>query len=74
MREGTDMKELMERQWYNPWVVLPLIALMELLVSADFNLGRVSFAVATKGARVALNGSREFMGIRHRPGVHATLH
>lgn len=52
------MKALIERQLYSPSVVLPMVALMELLVSLDFNLGQVGAVMATRGARAALHRSR----------------
>jgi hypothetical protein len=57
MREAA-MKELIGRQLYSPSVVLPMVALMELMVSLDFNLGQVGAVVATRGARAALDRSR----------------
>ena len=56
------MKDLIERQLYSPSVVLPMVALMELMVSHDFNLSQVGAVVATRGARAALASSRSFFG------------
>jgi hypothetical protein len=55
------MRSLIEKQLYSPLVVLPMVALMELLVAVDFNLGQVGVVVATKGAQAALSRSREFI-------------
>ncbi|CAN7300514.1 hypothetical protein LJR230_001429 [Trinickia sp. LjRoot230] len=66
------MKALIARQLYNPSVVLPMVALMELMVSHDFNLGQVSAVVATRGARAALHRSLGFIdGRGHRCGTAA---
>jgi hypothetical protein len=56
------MKRLIERQIYSSSLVLPMVSLMELMVSLDFNLGQVGAVVATRGARAALNRSRGFFG------------
>ena len=56
------MKDLIERRLYSPSVVLPMVALMELMVSHDFNLSQVGAVVATRGARAALARSRSFFG------------
>ncbi|RKP50487.1 hypothetical protein [Trinickia fusca] len=63
------MKNLIESQLYNPSVVLPMVALMELMVSLDFNLGQVGAVVATRGARAALHRSRDLLCSLH--GAHA---
>ncbi len=55
------MRALIERQLYSPSVVLPMVALMELLVSVDFNLSQMGVVVATKGAQAALSRSREII-------------
>jgi hypothetical protein len=55
------MKSLIERQIYHPAVVLPMLSLMQMMVSTDFNLGQVGMLVATNGARAALQRSRELM-------------
>ncbi|MGH8779191.1 hypothetical protein [Paraburkholderia flava] len=52
------MKDLIERQLYHPALVLPMVSLMQLMVSQDFNLGQVGFMVATRGAQAALQRSR----------------
>jgi hypothetical protein len=49
------MMGLIERQIYRPAVVLPMVALVELMVSVDFNLGQAGAVVATRGARAALH-------------------
>jgi hypothetical protein len=64
------MRDLIEKQLYNPSVVLPMVALMEMLVSTDFSLGRVSLMVATRGAQAALTRSREFICAHHHCALH----
>ena len=64
------MRDLIEKQLYNPSVVLPMVALMEMLVSVDFSLGRMSLMVATKGAQAALTRSREFICPHHDGAMH----
>ena len=59
------MKDLIERQLYHPAVVLPMVSLMQLMVSLDFNLSQVGFVVATRGARAALQRSRELLCSEH---------
>jgi hypothetical protein len=55
------MKALIERQLYHPAVVLPMLSLMQLMVSTDFNLGQVGAVVAANGARAALQRSRQLI-------------
>jgi hypothetical protein len=66
-REGVepDMRALIERQLYHPSVVLPMVELMQIMVAQDFNLSQVGLMVATKGARVALQRSRELICASH---------
>ena len=45
------MKALIERQLYRPAVVLPLLLLMRLMVTLDFNLMQVTFVVVMKGSQ-----------------------
>ena len=45
------MKALIERQLYRPAVVLPLLVLMRLMVTLDFNLMQVTFVVVMKGSQ-----------------------
>jgi hypothetical protein len=59
------MKDLIERQLYHPAVVLPMVSLMQLMVSLDFNLSQVGLVVATRGARAALQRSRELLCSEH---------
>lgn len=59
------MKNQIEQRLYSPTVVLPMVELMELMVSLDFNLGQVGAVMATRGARAALHRSRELFGHRH---------
>jgi hypothetical protein len=55
------MRAMLEKQLYHPSVVLPMMALMQLMVSQDFNLGQVGWVVATKGAQAALQISRDLI-------------
>ncbi|CAM2192644.1 hypothetical protein PXJ20_11410 [Paraburkholderia sp. A1RI_3L] len=59
------MRDFIERQLYQPAVVLPMVSLMQMMVSTDFNLSQVGFMVATQGARAALQRSRELFGAEH---------
>ncbi|MGA7782995.1 MAG: hypothetical protein WCA85_35530 [Paraburkholderia sp.] len=59
------MRALIERQLYHPSVVLPMVELMTMMVAQDFNLSQVGLLVATKGARAALQRSREFICAAH---------
>ncbi|SAL44442.1 hypothetical protein AWB69_04508 [Caballeronia udeis] len=45
------MRALIERQLYRPAVVLPLLVLMRLMVTLDFNLMQVTFVVVMKGSQ-----------------------
>ena len=45
------MKALIERQLYRPAVVLPMLILMRLMVTLDFNLMQVTFVVVMKGSQ-----------------------
>jgi hypothetical protein len=60
-----DMRALIERQLYHPAVVLPMVELMQMMVAQDFNLSQVGLLVATKGARAALQRSRELICASH---------
>jgi hypothetical protein len=53
------MKSFIERQLYQPALVLPMVDLMQLMVSLDFSMSQVGFMVATRGARAAVLRSRE---------------
>lgn len=52
------MKSFIERQLYQPALVLPMVDLMQLMVSLDFNMGQVGLMMATRGARAAFTRSR----------------
>ncbi|WP_118179379.1 hypothetical protein [Paraburkholderia phosphatilytica] len=68
------MKALIERQLYHPAVVLPLLALVQLLVALDFNLSQFGFVLLTRGAQAALHRARGVLGVgRGSPcgGCHA---
>jgi type IV secretory pathway VirB3-like protein len=45
------MRALIERQLYQPAVVLPLLVLMRLMVTLDFNLAQVTLVVVAKGSQ-----------------------
>ncbi|MGF6239553.1 hypothetical protein P3T42_001285 [Paraburkholderia sp. GAS38] len=62
------MRALIERQLYHPSVVLPMVALMQMMVAQDFNLSQVGLMVATKGARAALQRSRQLICAAHCHG------
>ncbi|GAB5095075.1 hypothetical protein P9250_13110 [Caballeronia sp. LP006] len=47
------MKALIARQLYQPAVVLPLLLLMRLMVTLDFNLAQVMFVMVFKGSQQA---------------------
>jgi len=65
------MKKLIEQRLYSPTVVLPMVELMELMVSLDFNLGQVGAVMATRGARAALHRSRGLLS--HRQACAAAV-
>ncbi|CAB3644925.1 hypothetical protein [Trinickia soli] len=65
------MKKLIEQRLYSPTVVLPMVELMELMVSLDFNLGQVGAVMATRGARAALHRSRGLLGHRQTSAAAA---
>ena len=46
------MRALIERQLYHPSVILPMVALMQMMVAQDFNLSQVGLLMATKGAQI----------------------
>ncbi|MFL9872361.1 hypothetical protein [Paraburkholderia megapolitana] len=52
------MRDLIVRQLYHPAVVLPMVALMQLMVSQDFNLAQVGVMAVTRGAQAALHSAR----------------
>ncbi|CAD6559917.1 hypothetical protein LMG27952_06991 [Paraburkholderia hiiakae] len=62
---GAVMKSFIERQLYQPALVLPMVDLMQLMVSLDFNMGQVGLMVATRGARAAFQRSRELWNAGH---------
>ena len=62
------MPDLIRNQLYRPSVVLPMVALMQVMVSQDFNLGQVGWVVAAQGARAALQRSRELICAVHCNG------
>jgi hypothetical protein len=48
------MKALIARQLYRPAVVLPLLILMRLMVTLDFNLTQVTLVVIVKSSQYVL--------------------
>jgi hypothetical protein len=67
---GAIMKSFIERQLYQPAVVLPMVDLMQMMVSVDFSLSQVGLMVATRGARAALQRSRELLFAAQGECVH----
>lgn len=59
------MKSFFERQLYQPALVLPMVDLMQLMVSLDFNMGQVGLMMATRGARAAFQRSRDLWNAGH---------
>lgn len=62
------MRTLIESRLYHPSVVLPMVSLMQLMVTHDFNLSQVGFVVAGRGMRAVVERSRSFvtcMACRH---------
>jgi hypothetical protein len=59
------MSELIRNQFYRPSVVLPMVELMQVMVSQDFNLGQVGWVFATRGAHAALQRSRALICAVH---------
>ncbi|WCM18479.1 hypothetical protein NDK50_13560 [Paraburkholderia bryophila] len=55
------MPAMIRDQLYRPSVVLPMVALMQVMVSQDFNLGQVGWVVAARGAQAALQRSRRLI-------------
>ncbi|MGF6772788.1 hypothetical protein P3T18_005282 [Paraburkholderia sp. GAS199] len=55
------MPAVIRNQLYHPSVVLPMVALMQVMVAQDFNLSQVGWVVATRGAQAALQRSRELI-------------
>ncbi|WP_246797397.1 hypothetical protein [Burkholderia perseverans] len=55
------MRTLIENRLYHPSVVLPMVSLMQLMVTLDFNLGQVGFVVAGRGVRTVVERSRSFV-------------
>jgi Arc/MetJ family transcription regulator len=47
------MRALIARQLYQPAVVLPLLLLMRLMVTLDFNLTQVMLVMMLKGSQAA---------------------
>lgn len=62
---GVVMKSFIERQLYQPALVLPMVDLMQMMVSLDFNMGQVGLMMATRGARAAFQRSRVLWSAGH---------
>nr|WP_082771605.1 MULTISPECIES: hypothetical protein [Burkholderiaceae] len=63
------MRTLIERQFYRPEVVLPLLILTGLMVTLDFNLLQVSLVVVLRGLRHLLGTfSKRRVGLRASGG------
>jgi hypothetical protein len=62
---GVVMPDLIRDQLYRPSVVLPMVALMQVMVSQDFNLGQVGWVMASRGAQAALQRSRALICAVH---------
>jgi hypothetical protein len=60
------MRALIERQLYQPAVVLPLLLLMRLMVTLDFNLAQVMFVVMVKGSQQAYQFVARHAPLRQR--------
>ena len=56
------MKALIERQLYRPAVVMPLLILMRLMVTLDFNLLQVTLVVVLKSSQYVFHAV-----FRHHP-------
>jgi hypothetical protein len=61
------MRALIERQLYQPAVVLPLLVLMRLMVTLDFNLAQVTLVVVAKGSQYVFNMVFRHRGARPEP-------
>jgi hypothetical protein len=62
------MRALIERQLYQPAVVLPLLLLMRLMVTLDFNLAQVTFVMVVKGSQQAYQFMARHVPLRQRGG------
>ncbi|WP_250473721.1 hypothetical protein [Caballeronia sp. GAFFF1] len=62
------MRALIERQLYQPSVVLPLLLLTRLMVSLDFNLAQVAFVVLLRGSQQAYHFMHR-AALRQRDGA-----
>jgi len=69
MQRERVMKSFIERQLYQPALVLPMVDLMQMMVSVDFNMGQVGLMMATRGARAAFQRSRELWSTDHGEGA-----
>ncbi len=68
------MRSLIEHRLYHPSVVLPMVSLMQLMVTHDFNLSQVGFVVAGRGVRAVVERSRSMVAAaacRHAGGCPA---
>jgi len=74
------MRALIERQFYRPEIVMPLLILTGLMVTLDFNLLQIALVVALRGSRRLLDtfnrsrvGLRESSGRENTPGRQCPL-
>jgi len=49
------MLDRLGRQIYHPAVMLPLLALVQLMVMLDFNFGQLALVLVSKGMRYTVN-------------------
>jgi len=63
------MRALIARQLYQPAVVLPLLLLMRLMVTLDFNLAQVMFVMLFKGSQHAYQFVAQHAAVRQRGGA-----
>ncbi|AEA60001.1 MULTISPECIES: hypothetical protein [Burkholderia] len=68
------MRTLIENRLYHPSVVLPMVSLMQLMVTLDFNLGQVGFVVAGRGVRAAVERSRSLIDCLACRNCHCAVH
>jgi len=61
------MLDRLGRQIYHPAVMLPLLALVQLMVMLDFNFGQLALVLVSKGMRYTVNT------VFHR-ATHANTH
>ncbi|WP_408147381.1 hypothetical protein [Caballeronia glebae] len=62
------MRDLIAKQLYQPAVVLPLLVLMRLMVTLDFNLAQVMFVMVMRGSQHAYQFALRYAIARQRSG------